>query len=321
MMNKYHAILTLVLALLSSNLPAATDEQEPLYGRKVIDVQGTIHTLGAGRPAKASVIVFLGTDCPIARRSIGALNRAAEVAKRNSMVFLGVISDPTVSRKDANEFRSSFEVRFPLALDSIGALAERLKPTHVPEAFLIGVDDQVLYRGAIDDAFAAPGKPRAKASKRFLEDAISSLVAGNDPTTSLVPPVGCEFEAWTSDDQGMALPDPITYTRHIAPILDANCVTCHREGQVAPFKLTDYATARRKARTMARVCEERFMPPWNAEPGFGQHIDQRFLSERQIKALEAWAKGGAPEGDRAERTPVPKWEHSHNLLGYLAWKY
>ncbi|MCF6311369.1 MAG: hypothetical protein L3J39_02865 [Verrucomicrobiales bacterium] len=64
------------------DLKGSDDKLEPLYGRKVIDLSGKIHTLGAGRPALPSVVVFLGIDCPISRRSIISLNDVAKVAKQ-----------------------------------------------------------------------------------------------------------------------------------------------------------------------------------------------------------------------------------------------
>ena len=35
-----------------------------------------------------------------------------------------------------------------------------------------------------------------------------------------------------------------TYSEHIAPILQKQCQACHRQGEVAPFALTDYRQAK-----------------------------------------------------------------------------
>src|SRR5437588_13100754 len=52
-----------------------------------------------------------------------------------------------------------------------------------------------------------------------------------------------------------------TYARDIAPILNASCVACHREGEVAPFALDSYAQAKRWAAQIAKVTARRTMPP------------------------------------------------------------
>ena len=39
------------------------------------------------------------------------------------------------------------------------------------------------------------------------------------------------------------VPDRVTYTKHIAPILFDNCVGCHRPGDIAPMSLLSYEEA------------------------------------------------------------------------------
>src|SRR5687767_10058827 len=55
---------------------------------------------------------------------------------------------------------------------------------------------------------------------------------------------------------------PVTYSKHIAPILFDNCATCHRPNGSAPFELLTYEDARNRAKDIARVTAKRIMPPW-----------------------------------------------------------
>ncbi len=100
--------------------------------------------------------------------------------------------------------------------------------------------------------------------------------------------------------------EAVTYTRDIAPILYQNCDSCHRAGQIAPFALTGYADAQKRARLMAAVTESRAMPPWKAEPNFGHFTGERRLSDAQIKAISEWAAQGAPEGAPNDLPAMPK---------------
>src|SRR5688572_5734252 len=70
-----------------------------------------------------------------------------------------------------------------------------------------------------------------------------------------------------------------TFAKDVAPILFDNCVSCHRQGEVAPFTLTSYEDARKRAKTIARVTEEKFMPPWKAVPGHGDFVGARLLTD------------------------------------------
>src|SRR5689334_25229698 len=89
----------------------------------------------------------------------------------------------------------------------------------------------------------------------------------------------------------------VTFTRDVAPILFANCVSCHRSGEVAPFSLLTYADARRHAKEIAELTSERQMPPWKAAEGFGEFLGARRLSDQQIETIQQWVKQGKPQGD------------------------
>ncbi|WP_435019796.1 ascorbate-dependent monooxygenase [Tundrisphaera sp. TA3] len=97
-----------------------------------------------------------------------------------------------------------------------------------------------------------------------------------------------------------------TYHRDVASILQSNCQDCHRPGQVAPFALTTYEQARKRAGDLAHVTGERLMPPWPASTKVGGPFrDQRILSDADIATLKAWADAGCPEGDPKD-APAPR---------------
>src|SRR5215213_5707031 len=107
--------------------------------------------------------------------------------------------------------------------------------------------------------------------------------------------------------------EDVTFTKDIAPIFFSQCVTCHRTGEVAPFPLTSYKDAKKRAGQIADVTESRFMPPWMAEKGHGDFVGERRLTEQQIKLIRAWADAGAPEGDPAQLPPLPKFSEGWAL--------
>jgi mono/diheme cytochrome c family protein len=98
-----------------------------------------------------------------------------------------------------------------------------------------------------------------------------------------------------------------TFTQDIAPIVHTHCVTCHRPGESGPFDLLTYDDARKRARQIADVTTDGFMPPWLPEAGFGDLVGERRLTPEQIDLVRRWADGGAPEGDPAALPPLPRW--------------
>jgi hypothetical protein len=100
--------------------------------------------------------------------------------------------------------------------------------------------------------------------------------------------------------------EPVTFARHIAPILQRSCQRCHNPEGGAPMSLITYE----QVRPYARVIKTRtglgpragVMPPWFVERNIGI---QKFkgdpsLSLDEIDTIARWADGGAPIGNVAD---------------------
>ncbi|MEM6689722.1 MAG: redoxin family protein [Planctomycetota bacterium] len=281
-----------------------------VIGTRVIDLKGNIHRLGMEDELTSVAIVVLDTGCPIANRYSPELNNFNEEAKTKGVEFYGVLTDPLLTFKEALEFKKKYDLKFPIIWDSHGDLANRLEPTHFPECFVVNQRDQVAYRGRIDNRFVSIGKLRARITSHELKDAIAAVAGNERPRVQYEEPVGCLFDLWSDE-----LPSEITFNRHIAPIVYANCTTCHREGEVAPFALENFEQTKRRASMNQVVVEDRLMPPWQAEPGFGHFRQERFLSDRQIKLMAAWSEGDRLEGKEENKLTPPTFPSSGWRLG------
>ncbi|HEY3967169.1 MAG TPA: redoxin domain-containing protein, partial [Planctomycetaceae bacterium] len=267
----------------------------------LVDTAGKPRSLRSEPGRKALVCIFLSTECPIANGYVPELNRQFTALResKSGVHFFGVISDSRITQKAAAAHVVQFQFEFPVLFDASGLLAEALKPTHTPEAFVVDAAGHVAYRGRIDDLYADLGKKRAAAAQHDLADAVAAVLQGKSPAQARTQPVGCLFE----DVKPSGGASAATFTRDVAPILQANCVRCHRDGEVAPFPLVSYADAAKRARQIARVTASRFMPPWKPEPDFGHFLDERRLTDRELAILSDWARSGASKGDPADLPP------------------
>ncbi len=93
--------------------------------------------------------------------------------------------------------------------------------------------------------------------------------------------------------------DTPTYNGAVGQLLLDNCAACHRPNQIGPMSLLSYQDARRWARTIKAKVTAREMPPWFADPRFGEFSNDISLSDDEIATIVAWVDGGAPEGDEA----------------------
>jgi hypothetical protein len=91
--------------------------------------------------------------------------------------------------------------------------------------------------------------------------------------------------------------------KDVAPILYSNCVSCHRPGEAAPMSLLTYEIAQAYAPKIKEMVATRQMPPWFADPQYGEFRNKRGLSDAQIDILTRWADGGTPRGNGALPKP------------------
>jgi hypothetical protein len=98
---------------------------------------------------------------------------------------------------------------------------------------------------------------------------------------------------------------PVTFTRHIAPILQQKCQVCHQPNSIAPMPLMTYADAKQFAGAIKARVESRVMPPWHIDRNVGvrQFKNDRGLTDDQIATIVRWVEGGAPEGDPKDLPP------------------
>jgi len=273
------------------------------------DLSGVVHTLGQNDRSVVRAFVFLSTSCPIANSYTQELNRLSRSLPDGVELF-GVVSDPFVTRQEADTHFREFKTEFPVLFDASGMLAGVLQPTHVPEAMVLDGLGALAYRGAIDNAYMAIGRRRAVVEHHYLRDAIDAVVKGKQVTVSKTEPVGCHFPERRSPSNNST----VTYSRDIAPLIQTRCQNCHRPDQVAPFSLTNYQEAVAHAEMLVEVTQRRIMPPWIPGPGSQRKfVGERQLSDAELTLLKDWFAAGCPEGEPADLPPEPKFAEGWQL--------
>ena len=97
--------------------------------------------------------------------------------------------------------------------------------------------------------------------------------------------------------------EALTYHKDVRPILEANCTSCHADGDIAPFALDTYAQVSALKESIRRVVVDRTMPPYLPAPGCNEYVEPKWLSDEEIATIEAWVDEGAKEGDPADYVP------------------
>jgi hypothetical protein len=98
----------------------------------------------------------------------------------------------------------------------------------------------------------------------------------------------------------------VTFSKDIAPILQAKCQECHQPNSIAPMSLITFQQARPWARSIRERVITRQMPPWHIDQGVGvqKFKNDMSLSSEQISTIVRWVDGGAIEGDPKDLPPA-----------------
>jgi mono/diheme cytochrome c family protein len=129
---------------------------------------------------------------------------------------------------------------------------------------------------------------------------------------TLVATVGLAVQAQAPRPAGRAAAT-VTFAKDVAPILYANCISCHRTGEVAPMSLRSYDEVRPWARSIKQKVQSRAMPPWFADPAHGTFKNDARLTDQQIDTIVKWVDAGAPRGNAAEEPQPPMFTEGWQL--------
>src|SRR5215471_2952976 len=96
-----------------------------------------------------------------------------------------------------------------------------------------------------------------------------------------------------------------TFSKDVMPILQEHCQSCHRPGEIGPMPLMSYEQVRPWSQSIRNKVVNRVMPPWYADPRYGEFSNDRRLSGADVQTIVKWIDGGAPRGN-PDDLPPPK---------------
>ncbi|WP_373650213.1 redoxin family protein [Schlesneria sp. DSM 10557] len=183
------AMLTLMLCvtLYSSALQAAPPENTV----ELVDLEGQTHTPLRNAKAKATILFFLLPDCPISNAYAPEIKRiAAQYAEQEIASFIVYVS-PDLSVEDAKKHATDYGYEIPVLRDLSFELVRETEVTIAPEVAVVSAEGKCLYRGRIDNLYAALGKRRFKATQHDLRNALDAILQGVPVPQETTKAIGC----------------------------------------------------------------------------------------------------------------------------------
>jgi hypothetical protein len=105
----------------------------------------------------------------------------------------------------------------------------------------------------------------------------------------------------------------VSFSKDVAPILFKSCANCHKPADIAPFSVLSYKDVRPWAKSIREKVINREMPPWSADPRYGDFSNNPSLSQSEIDTIVAWVDQGAKEGDPKDLPPAPRFNEAWEI--------
>jgi peroxiredoxin len=267
---------------------------------ELTDYQGKKWNSQEFASSKAVALVFLGTQCPLAKLYADRINKLESEFHKKGVAFLAVNPNVQDSLEMMSAFARKHGLEIPFLKDPDQGLAEAVGATRTPEVCLLSSDGRLIYRGRIDDQYGI-GYTKDAPKKYDLKNAIELHLAGKVVEQPEVPAAGCLI----GRKKDIKPDGDITYCNQIASILQRRCVECHRQGDIGPMDLSNFEEVAAWSDMLLEVIRENRMPPWHASPEHGKFSNDRSLTAEERQQIEAWVANGTPRGD-ASQLPSPR---------------
>ena len=306
-MRKRSTIACLAVVVLAGSVAQAADGP---IGKKIADFtlrdyRGMERSLSDYDDRAAVAVVFIGTDCPLAKLYAPRLEEMSKEFGPKGVVFLAINSNRQDSMTKVGAFARIHKVSYPILKDVGNKVADAFDAERTPQAFLLDRDRVIRYVGRIDDQYglgATSGYAKPALDQSELSNAIEELLAGKTVSVPRTEATGCIIGR-------VAKVDPhgdVTYSNQISRVLNLRCVSCHRPGEVAPFPLTNYDEVNGWGDMICEVIDKGQMPPWFANPKYGKFKNDCRLSDQEKRMIHEWVANGSPEGDPSELPQPPQ---------------
>jgi hypothetical protein len=136
------------------------------------------------------VLIFVQTDCPISNRYAPEVQRLHDRFSSHNIVFYLVYPDPTQTADTILAHQHQYHLPSGAIRDPHHVLVARAGVTVTPEAAVF-VEQELVYRGRIDDRFVEFGTARIEPQHRDLEEALTWLVEGKAVRFHATKALGC----------------------------------------------------------------------------------------------------------------------------------
>lgn len=280
-----------ILAALAYGSP--THAADPIGNFALLDVKGDFHQLNKYGYQDALVIVAQANGC-VANYEDNFKYKLLETDYKLANISYLMLNVAGESRDAVRQEAETFDYEWPMLIDSSQLVAESLGLTKAGEIVIIDPQRmQILYRGPVQSGARANDPVRMNIDAA-LDIALTGDTRGAE--TVAMAADGCDVVFKGRQMSASNAPD---YVNDVAPILQEQCVDCHRKGGIAPFAMDSHQMVMGWSTMMRETLMTKRMPPAQVDPDIKHFENARYISDEDLQTLVHWIDAGAPRGNNA----------------------
>ena len=267
-------------------------------------ISGKQFRLNDIKPAKAVVVAFVSTTCPLSKRSAPTLAKLERDYAERGVHFVFVVPLASNTEAQIREAIRAHGFKGEFIHDTGQEIRSALGARSTTEAFVLDAARTLIYRGAVDDQYGL-GYSLDAPRRQHLVEALEAVLANQTPRVSATTAPGCALESAAK----RIADGKLDFHSRVSRIVQQHCQECHHAGGVAPFALESYNDVASHAGMIRKMVEKDLMPPWFAAPTPAGHpspwANDRTLPAEDKRDLLAWIAEGKKEGNPAD-APLPR---------------
>ena len=188
-MKENHSLaVLLLLGILFSNALFAGDAKK-VENFKLKDYNGKEVQLSDFKNSKATVIMFIATQCPVSNAYNKRMAQIYADYKDKGVTFLGINSNVQEGVGEIKDHAKSNKLDFIILKDHNNVIADRFDASFTPEIYVLNGNSEILYHGRIDDS-----RRESDVKTKDLRAALDDILSGKKVSVPDTKAFGCSIK-------------------------------------------------------------------------------------------------------------------------------
>jgi peroxiredoxin len=180
---------TLSVFLLAAALVVANEPRKKFESFTLEDYNGVKHSLTEYKDAKAIVLMFIATQCPVSNAYNSRMVELYNDYKGKNVAIVGINSNKQESVDEVKSHSKEHGFEFTVLKDWKNVVADRFEASFTPEIYVLNANLELLYHGRIDDS-----RNLDKISTRDLRKALDEILDGKEVSRTTTKAFGCTIK-------------------------------------------------------------------------------------------------------------------------------